>query len=156
VVEETGSVPLENADFTLTARPDRIDLLTDARVHIYDYKTGSPPTTKQQKAYDKQLLLEAAMAERGAFAALGKAEVAAVSYLQLGGEAKEERIETTSEIADDVWRGLERLISAYFDRQKGYTARRAVFTTQWPGDYDHLSRFGEWSTETPATPEDVG
>ncbi len=70
-IETKGGVDLAGMGFRLTARPDRIDELPDGRLHILDYKTGDPPSAKQQKAFDKQLLLEAAMAERGAFAELG-------------------------------------------------------------------------------------
>ena len=39
---------------------------------------------------------------------------------------------------------LRKLIARYMQPQTGYTARRAMFETNFPGDYDHLSRFGEW------------
>ena len=42
---------LPGLDFRLTAKPDRIDELPDGRLHILDYKTGAPPTAKQQKAF---------------------------------------------------------------------------------------------------------
>ena len=56
-------------DFILTGKPDRIDRLDDGRLLLIDYKTGDPPTPKQQAHFDKQLLLLAAMAEAGGFKA---------------------------------------------------------------------------------------
>lgn len=40
-----------------------------------------PPTKDQQKVFDKQLLLEATMAERGAFETIGPREVAKIGYI---------------------------------------------------------------------------
>ncbi|MEZ5733463.1 MAG: double-strand break repair protein AddB [Paracoccaceae bacterium] len=156
VLEEKGSITLENGSFTLTARPDRIDLLDDGRVHIYDYKSGTPPTEKQQKNFDMQLLLEAIMAERGGFAGLGPRSVEAVSYIQLGGEGAEKTTAIEGDLLAGVWSKLERLIAAYDRRQTGYAARRAVFEARQEGDYDHLARFGEWQMSDPPVPEDVG
>jgi double-strand break repair protein AddB len=156
ILEEKGAVTLDPTGFTLTAKPDRIDALEDGRLHILDYKTGAPPTAKQQAAFDKQLLLEAAMAERGGFAALGPREVARISYVGLGTDAKVETTEITPEIMAEVWEGLHRLVARYMLRTQGYVARRAVFESRFPGDYDHLARFGEWDMTDPPFPEDVG
>ena len=155
-MEKTGSVPLENVDFTLTAKPDRIDLLDDGRVHIYDYKTGTPPSDKKQKAFEKQLILEAAMAERGGFAELGPREVAGTTYIHLGGEGAERSGVMDDGLTDAEWDRLGKLIAAYLRRETGYIARRAVFETRRAGDYDHLARFGEWQMSDAPDPEDVG
>ncbi len=156
ILEEKGSVPLETASFTLTARPDRIDLLEDGRVHIYDYKTGKPPSEKQEEAFDKQLLLEAAMAERGGFPALGRREVEGATYLRIGGAGEERAIKIEGAVLSQTWDGLVRLIASYHHRATGYTSRRAVFSARMDGDYDHLARFGEWQMGDPPEPEDVG
>ncbi|MFC2970004.1 double-strand break repair protein AddB [Acidimangrovimonas pyrenivorans] len=156
LTEKKGSVTLENAPFTLTAKPDRIDLLADDRLHILDYKTGSPPTKKQQEQFDKQLLLEAAMAEKGGFTDLGPHDVARITYIGLGTNPKEEVTEITPEVTAKVWEGLERLIAAYQQPGRGYPSRRAVFEDRFPGDYDHLARYGEWEMSDTPRPEDVG
>ena len=52
-------------------------MAADGRAYIYDYKTGLPPSPSEQRYFDKQLLLEAAMAENGDFEGLGPALVAA-------------------------------------------------------------------------------
>jgi hypothetical protein len=39
---------------------------------------------------------------------------------------------------------------------QGYTSRRAVFNERFPGDYDHLARFGEWEMTDRAVPVRVG
>lgn len=156
LLETDGAVVLPALGFTLTAQPDRIDELDDGRIHILDYKTGALPSAKQQEVFDKQLLLEAAMAERGGFAQLGPREVAAVTYVGLGSSPKEARIAITAEITAMVWEELGHLLSRYATSSQGYTARRAVVSERIAGDYDHLARFGEWDMSDDAAPEDVG
>lgn len=155
-IEDTGRVRLDPLDFALYGTPDRIDELPDGRLHILDYKTGTPPTKKQQEQFDKQLLLAAAMAERGGFRQLGPREVARISYIGLGSNPKIETTEMTEAITGKVWEDLHRLVTRYLTRGTGYTARRAVFESRFPGDYDHLARFGEWEMTDKAKPEDVG
>ena len=80
ILQGTASVkeltdPVNPLDFELYGTPDRIDALPDGWLHILDYKTGTPPTKKQQEQFDKQLLLAAAMAERGGFRQLGPMKI---------------------------------------------------------------------------------
>ncbi len=155
-IEEKGAVVLAPLSFTLFGTPDRIDALPDGRLHLIDYKTGDPPTEKKQASFEKQLLLAAAMAERGGFKALGPREVAKITYL--GVKAGTKMVETviSPEITAKVWEDLIKLIGCYLTPSQGYTARRAMFETNFPGDYDHLSRFGEWDMTAKPTPVDVG
>lgn len=149
ILEERGAIQLPGLDFTLTARPDRIDEQPDGLLHILDYKTGSPPSKKQQAAFDKQLLLEAAMAERGGFAPLGPREVARITYVGLGAGAKVETTEITDDLLEKVWQELLALIRKYGRADQGYASRRAMFGERQAGDYDHLARFGEWDMSDP-------
>ena len=157
VIEERGGVDLPGLGFRLTAKPDRIDLLSDGRAMIYDYKSGKPPGPKEQKLFDKQLFLEAAMAGQGGFAALGgPVEVAGAAYIQLGGAGAEVPVNLADNAVDEVWQGLHRLIAHYMEAGQGYVARRAPRQVGDLGDYDHLARYGEWDMTDPPEPEDVG
>ncbi|WP_347138119.1 double-strand break repair protein AddB [Paracoccus sp. SSK6] len=156
VVEKRGRVALAGMDFTLTARPDRIDLLGDGSVMIYDYKSGKPPTDKQIAAFDKQLILEAAMARRGGFDALGPAEVAGIRYIQLGGEGETHHRDHSPELEAENWDGFVRLVAAYLSGEIGFTSMRAPEQTSYAGDYDHLARYGEWSLADAPRVERVG
>jgi ATP-dependent helicase/nuclease subunit B len=156
ILEKEGSITLDNFDFTLVARPDRIDVGADGRVHIYDYKSGTPPSPKQQDTIDKQLFLEAVMAERGAFDLPVPTVVAAVTYIHLGGSGGVKTRNLKPDTTDDVWSEFQRLIANYHRRTTGYTSRRAVFDAWGDEDYDHLARFGEWQMTDPAVEEDVG
>ncbi len=72
---------------TIKARADRIDEVEKGVWEIIDYKTGRTPTVKELKAlFAPQLLLEAAMAERGGFRAIkGNAEETHLSYWRTNG-----------------------------------------------------------------------
>ncbi len=152
-VETKGEVAVEDTGFTLFGIPDRVDILPDGRLHLIDYKTGTPPTKKQQENFDLQLHLAAAMAERGAFG--DPAEVALISYIGLSGDKVLDTALTPPEI-DAIWARFVTLIRAYQGEKQGYTARRAVFEARFPGDYDHLARFGEWDMTDRAKAERVG
>jgi hypothetical protein len=96
------------------------------------------------------------MAERDGFAGLEGSEVAKITYVGLGSTPKAEETIMTPLMTGQVWEGLHRLIGHYHQETAGYTARRAVQREAFVGDYDHLSRHGEWETTDPARPEDVG
>lgn len=155
VLEEKGRAGV-TPGFALTARPDRIDRLPDGRVRIFDYKTGTPPGDKEQKLWDKQLTLTGAMAERGAFAPLGKASVAGLSYIGMGAKPVEVPVDLPEGELDLVWDDLIRLIAAFSFRPKGYPSRRAPRNAGAAGDYDHLARLGEWGPTDDPEPQDVG
>ncbi|WP_116084844.1 double-strand break repair protein AddB [Tropicimonas sp. IMCC34011] len=156
--ERKGRASLTGQDFTLTATPDRVDRLTDGRYALYDYKTGTVPSEKVVAAFDFQLPLTAALLERGGFDGLPAAEVATLAYLKMDGEDRNvgELDKEGRRRADVAWEGLHRLIARYARRAQGYTARRALMTTAREGDYDHLSRHGEWTIADEARPEEVG
>ncbi len=156
LIEDKGGVALDRFGFRLTAKPDRIDELPDGSLHILDYKSGTPPTEKQQKHFDKQLLLEAAMAERGAFSKLGPRPVQTITYIGVGSSPKEETTLITEDLTRATWDELHKLIGAYMSPEQGFAARRAVFEDRITGDYDHLARYGEWEMTDLPNPEDVG
>lgn len=156
LLEEKGAVRLPGVDFTLTGKPDRIDRLDDGRLMLIDYKTGDPPSAKQQKHFDKQLLLLAAMAETGGFKGLDPEEVARVVYLGLKAELKTSEIALEPGQVAETWAEFSRLIAAFSRTRQGYTARRALETVRDVTDYDHLSRFGEWDLTDAPVPVDLG
>jgi double-strand break repair protein AddB len=155
LLEERGAAPLEGLDFTLTGKPDRIDRLADGRLLVIDYKTGDPPSPDEQKHFDKQLLLAAAMAERGAFPGLDPAEVARVAFV--GVKAAFKTVENTLQPGEveEVWEKFASLMASYARPTQGYTARRAMKTVKDVSDYDHLSRYGEWDMTADAVAEDL-
>ena len=124
-------------------------------LHLYDYKTGDPPSEKQQKSFEKQLLIETAMAEQGAFEDYGAARVERSLYIGLKPPVKEVAAPILDEPPAKVWKELRSLIEAYFDTEQGYSSRRMVHRDDFAGDYDHLARYGEWDRSSDPVPEDL-
>lgn len=143
--ETEGAAAIPALGFTLKARADRIDIAQDAGAHVYDYKTGGAPSAKEQLYFDKQLLLESAMLQQGAFPNIAPRYIAAATYIQLKpGDPKEVPAPLADSPPEKTWEEFCALIAAYMDEEKGYTARRALMKDTDIADYDHLSRFGEW------------
>lgn len=150
-----GVHEFKDLGFRLKGFADRIDRTEFGDVLIYDYKTGNPPSAKEQKFFDKQLLLEAAMIEEGGFENVGVATVANAVFIGLGSSPREVAAPLDDEPPAAVLAGLHTLIETYLSAQQGFTARRLVKTEDIAGDYDQLARFGEWDGTTLATPEDL-
>ncbi len=143
-LEVRGQAALPDLGFTLNATADRIDRDRDGNLHIYDYKTGKSPTEDQQRYYDKQLLLEAAMAERPSFEGIEPATVARAVYIGLGSDPREVNAPLDKQPTAHIWAEFHDLIAAYLDPATGFTARRAMESKTDISDYDQLARFGEW------------
>ena len=156
LLEKKAALHLPGSDFTLTGKPDRIDLLPDGSLHVIDYKTGEPPSQKDMAQHRKQLHLAAVMALGGAFGDLGPRVTNRVTYQAMKPGLKEQGQDLTEEHILELHGQLEALVAAYLDTATGFTARRAAVETAWQGDFDHLSRLGEWSLADEADPQDVG
>ncbi len=146
---------LDPLDFTIVGRADRIDRNRRGALSIYDYKTGAPPTKAQQSKFDKQLLIEAAVAEEGGIDGLDPTSVAQAVFIGMGGTYKEVLAPLDEEPVDKVLDELKQLISAYLEPEQGFSARRMLHKDSDIGDYDHLSRFGEWDRAAKPSPEDL-
>ncbi|WP_425097808.1 double-strand break repair protein AddB [Tropicibacter sp. S64] len=143
--EVSGRVDIPSLGFTLKGQADRIDIDERGGAHIYDYKTGKAPTEDQQRHFDKQLLLEAAMALKGAFPNLMPNHVERALFISLKpGEPKEVPAPLEDCPPMQVWEELTLLVSAYLAPDRGFTARRALMSDNDFAEYDHLSRLGEW------------
>ncbi len=142
---------IAGAPFRLTCRADRIDLYADGGARIIDYKTGNAPTSEQVKAgLAPQLTLQAAILAAGGFQGLGKRETRDIAYIKLSGgdpagEIKALDAGPVMELAAAHLAGLKRLLSSYADPRQPYYPRAAMEKEEDEGDYDHLSRFREWT-----------
>jgi double-strand break repair protein AddB len=155
-VEKTVHAEIKSPEFRLEGRIDRVDQLTNGRLVLYDYKTGALPTDKQEKHFNKQLPLLAAMVYLNGIDGNSGFQIARTSYLGLGSDPKEGSKPVSDPELDEIWDDFTKLIAEYADPEKGYAARRAVFETRFGQDYDHLSRFGEWSATDDAVSVKVG
>ncbi|GIT92557.1 double-strand break repair protein AddB [Jannaschia pagri] len=154
LLEERGRWQVPGLDFALTAEADRMDDRGVA-VAIYDYKTGKPPTPKQQALFAKQLLLEAIMVEEGAFGTIGKRAVDEVAYLQVGSTYAEQRVQIDADVLAATRAGLRDLIEGY-RAGRPFVARLMPEALTYASDFDQLSRRGEWDDTQRATTIRVG
>ena len=152
VAEVDGCLQVEAAgsSFTVTARADRVDRLTDGTLAIIDYKTGAPPTKKEVEAgFAPQLPLEAAIARTGGFAGVPAAEVSTLEYWRLNGGDPAGRASAAGDdpaaLADAAVLGLIRLVTRFADRETGYESRPRPDMAPKYSDYEHLARVLEWS-----------
>ncbi len=139
-----GSLELTTLGVTVTARADRIDQRPDGSLILYDYKTSTPPSQDVQKHFERQLLIEAAMAEAGGFTNLGSHNVASAQYIGLNNAQKIVDAPIDDEPPSKVLAELHSLMASYLEPDQGYLSRRAVMIENMQGDYDQLARFGEW------------
>jgi RecB family exonuclease len=153
--ETKGQIALPDVGGTLSGVADRIDLALDGRsVHLFDYKSGAPPSSKEQEFFDKQLLLEAAIIEQGGIEGFDPVPVSEAAYIGVGSNPKVVPAydgETPAQALD----GLTALIRTYLAPDQHFTARRMLRSDKDSGDYDHLARFGEWDDADPPKPEDL-
>lgn len=145
--EIRGSLDLPGLDgpFTLTARADRIDRDGAGGYAIYDYKSGGVPGARQAAEFHLQLPLEAAIAAGGGFAPLPPGPVA---HLELVGIGARKTLTLQPDLAGTLAR-LRRFIRLYQGPGMGYVARLRPGRLNHAGDYDHLSRWGEWGDGDP-------
>lgn len=153
--EVRGQRTIKEIGFDLTAIADRIDEGSHGELRLYDYKTGAPPSGRQQVLFDKQLLLEAAIAEAGGFEGVPASAVRTAEFIGLGNTPKLVEAPLAEMPVDVVWAELTELITAYLSPSQGFTSRRALFSDSESGVYDHLARFGEWDHSTLPQPEDL-
>lgn len=152
-LEETGTLTLGELGFTMTAKADRIDLTENQEYLLYDYKTGAPPSKEKQKYLQKQLLLEALIAEEAGFSDLPPGPVLQATYIGLGTPPKEETAPLDTEPIADIRRNLVKLLGTYLTAETGFTAQRAAESQKWDSPYDHLARRGEWDLTDPTERE---
>lgn len=153
--QSSVSFATRGGSFTLTGRADRIDLMDDGKVAIYDYKSASAPSKDQVKVFEKQLPLLAMISERAGFDPVGRAAAGLIAYLSFQGDG--ERLHTPEEkkrfeIEANALDGLISLLNAFEDEDQPYLPRAYPEEMKYSSDYDHLSRYGEWEDRAPDAP----
>ncbi|NNL71908.1 MAG: double-strand break repair protein AddB, partial [Silicimonas sp.] len=148
-LERKGQIDLPGTPFSIKGKADRIDRLPDGTLIIYDYKTGKPPSAHQIRHFDRQLPIEALMAQLGGFEDLQAAPVSHIGHIGLGRTPETnvlalEKSDTIDLGIGSIQAELARLLASYDTASKGYPSRRAMEKMRFDGDYDHLARFGEW------------
>ncbi len=154
--EVSGELRLGATGLTISGKADRIDRLPGGELAIYDYKTGGIPTEPQILHFDRQLLIEAVMAESGAFEDIRAAPVRWVAHISIGRSPKRKAIRLGGEFETGaVHAELAELLEKFQKPETGYISRRAMEKMRFQGDYDHLARFGEWDASAATRPSPV-
>jgi len=148
-VEGGLEIEVAGARYRLTAKADRIDVLTDGMARLIDYKSGSVPALDPgAHGYSMQLDLEAAMLERGGFGDAGACPVEEVAYLAITGrDPPGEWKRLKRDPAEAAARALEECRQLFAAFAKPETAYIATDWSDGPGlerDYGQLSRWREW------------
>jgi ATP-dependent helicase/nuclease subunit B len=154
--EASGSLDLQRPGglFRLAGRADRIERRGDGRLAILDYKTGMPPSQKEVDAgLAPQLLLEAVMAQAGAFGDAISGAVEELAYWHVSGgyipgEVRALFKGDAAAVADAIV-GTRSALSALIDT---YDRPDCCYLSQpQPGlaprfsDYAQLARVAEWA-----------
>ncbi|NNE78774.1 MAG: double-strand break repair protein AddB, partial [Silicimonas sp.] len=114
------------------------------------------PKTKQIRHFDKQLLIEAIMAEAGGFENVPGTAVGQVTYIKVGRSPEIFDVPLGDEFKTVTVKGeLSDLLAHFQSDSVGYISRRAMEKMRYEGDFDHLARFGEWDASERSVPGPV-
>ena len=144
---------LPGGPFLLEGRADRIERRRDGTLAILDYKTGKSPAQKEiELGYAPQLLIEAMMAEAGAFEHVAPGSVSELTYWELSGgfeagkacpavNTRKQDIAGAVRFHRDF---LQELIARYDDEQVPYLSQPHPDAAPRFSDYAQLARVAEW------------
>jgi ATP-dependent helicase/nuclease subunit B len=156
VAEAGGAMELARPGglFRLTGRADRIERRRDGTLAILDYKTGTPPSQKEVDAgLAPQLLLEAAMAEAGAFGGSVSGQASELTYWHLSGGFHPGELRTL--FKDDVAtiraavrearEALCALVDEFDSPDRCYLSQPQPGVAPRYSEYAQLARVAEWA-----------
>ncbi len=157
LVEQAGRITftIAGAEHVLRARADRIDVLSDRTVRLIDYKTGTVPSNTQVDAgLSPQLTLEAAMLRDHGFGDQLPEEASDLVYIKASGGTPPVDVSSLRDGRTGIdikaasakhFAGLKSLLARYRSGTQAYIPRAIMFRDGDVSDFDHLSRYAEWS-----------
>ena len=148
VIEGKGlwETEIDGRRFTLGAYADRIDKLDNGAAFIVDYKTGQPPTLKQNRTFSPQLPLTALIVAHGGFETLGPAAVDGFEYVRVVGRKEPSKDTVRAEgkdcaaLMEEAHQGFVALMRHFDSPSAAYPSQPRPQYMNAYGDYDHLAR----------------
>ena len=130
--------------FAVTAKADRLDLTADGAFAIYDYKSGDAPSGRKAR------LLSPAPSRGGDRRGRRLRGPASGSHRASRGARHQRPQGRAARLLARLSRRTSGSASAASSpgtrtRATPYVARLRPGQLKYPGDYEHLARFGEWS-----------
>ena len=153
--ELLGRWQLEDLDFILTGRADRIERRADGSLSLLDYKTGALPNDREvTEGLAPQLPLEAAMAADGAFGENFAGTAAELVYWHLTGGFQPGHAhallksdpEKLAALVAEVREKLPVLVRRFDDPTTPYLSQPVPGRAPRWSDYAQLARVAEWSS----------
>jgi ATP-dependent helicase/nuclease subunit B len=155
-VEVTGTIEMDvgGQSVTITARMDRIDEESDGGLHIIDYKGGSQGSLTFGSGFSPQLCVAGLIVSKGNLPGFENAACGRLTYLRLSKDLNV--YGGKSDLTSDRGRGeklqkhLKQVEAELVTWLTEQYREGASFPAQidpnpaYPGDYDALSRKGEW------------
>ncbi len=141
----------QQGPFEITARADRIDIVQDGSVRIYDFKTSANAAKVSAGRGAPQLALEGLLAPEGAFAGVARGAAVELSYIvATGGQPPGDLVALKAPSArgiEEARAGIIQRIAHFDDPSTPYAYEtRAIFRDKADHDpYAHLARVKEWS-----------
>jgi ATP-dependent helicase/nuclease subunit B len=140
--------------FLLRGRADRIECRADGGMAILDYKTGTPPSTRQvEEGRSPQLPLEAAMVHAGAFEGIPPGRIAELTYWHISGGAEPGRAlllfggdaDKTASMAEQAASSVKALVADFDSPDRAYLSQPSPGAAPRFSDYVRLARVAEWA-----------
>lgn len=152
-VEKWGSYgfKVNNGEFEVYAKADRIDETSDGKLKIIDYKTGSIKSKNEiYECYAPQLPLEAIIAQNNGFEEIDAKEVEEMDYWKLSGSRDGSKVakfnSNVEELLDSTIEKITEMINKFDDKNTGYESRPNPKFAPKYSDYNHLARVAEWAS----------
>jgi len=147
LAEKKGKITIQEIDFILEAKADRIQIHSNGNTDIIDYKTGMIPSLKSiEQGKSPQLTIEALIAQNKGFNTDKEIKtIQNLEYWKTTGNKEELEIKKTNknldELITEAKQGIIKLIIHFNNLDNTYTATTDIHREN---QYKHLSRIEEW------------
>lgn len=143
------NISLENGVFNLSTRIDRLEIKNEKIAILVDYKTGTPPSSKDMASgLANQLLLASLIVRYGKLtnAYVDTLQINEVEYWKLSGGNAQNKITTikAETLMENAKTRLYTLLHHYIEQDSPFLAVPNAQHAPRYNDYAHLERMDEW------------